>query len=53
LLTGLYPSTSGVVGFKGKPVKYPTLPKLLADAGYTTVLAGRNMHQVPATEYYG
>ena len=53
LLTGLYPSTSGVVGFKGKPIKYPTLPKLLADAGYTTVLAGRNMHQVPATEYYG
>src|SRR5262245_31170320 len=27
LLTGLYPSTSGVVGFKGKPIKYPTLPQ--------------------------
>jgi arylsulfatase A-like enzyme len=53
LLTGLYPSTSGVVGFKGKPIKYPTLPQLLADAGYTTVLTGRNMHQVPATEPYG
>src|SRR6266705_1230164 len=53
LLTGLYPSTSGVVGFKGKPIKFPTLPKLLADAGYTTVLAGRNMHQTPAGEYYG
>src|SRR6185503_9578535 len=53
LLTGLYPSTSGVVGFKGKPIKYPTLPKLLTDAGYTTVLAGRNMHQVPPGESYG
>jgi arylsulfatase len=53
LLTGLYPSTSGVVGFKGKPIQYPTFPKLLADAGYTTVLAGRNMHQVPPGESYG
>src|SRR5436305_1298470 len=33
LLTGLYPSTSGVVGFKGKPITYPTLPKMLANAG--------------------
>src|SRR5690348_11191164 len=53
LLTGLYPATSGVVGFKGKPITQPTLPRLLADSGYMTVLAGRNMHQVPAGESYG
>ena len=53
LLTGLYPSTSGVVGFKGKPISSPTLPQLLTRAGYTTILAGRNMHQVPANEPYG
>src|SRR6266550_6637268 len=34
LLTGLYPASSGVVGFKGRPITAPTLPKLLADAGY-------------------
>src|SRR5437870_318787 len=48
LLTGLFPSTSGVVG-----LNYPTLPKLLGEAGYTTALVGRNMHQVPADEPYG
>ena len=53
LLTGLYPSTSGVVGFKGKPIPSPTLPKMLNDAGYTTILAGRCMHQTPADESYG
>jgi arylsulfatase A-like enzyme len=53
LLTGLYPATSGVVGFKGRPITYPTLPKLLAVAGYSTVLVGRNMHQAPAGELYG
>src|SRR6476646_5226537 len=31
LLTGLYPSTSGVVGYAGKPISVPTLPKLLGD----------------------
>src|SRR2546421_6414432 len=46
LLTGLFPSTSGVVGFKGRPIMHPTLPKLLAEAGYATALVGRNMHQV-------
>jgi arylsulfatase A-like enzyme len=35
------------VGFKAKPFSTPPLPKLLADAGYATVLVGRNMHQVP------
>lgn len=49
LLTGLYPQTSGVVGFKAKPFSTPPLPELLAKAGYSTVLVGRNMHQVSAS----
>ena len=53
LLTGLFPQTSGVVGFAGKPITTPTLPGLLARGGYATVLVGRYMHQVPATEAYG
>ncbi len=53
LLTGLYPATSGMVGFKGQPIKVPTLPQLLAENGYMTVLVGRNMHQVPETNFYG
>src|SRR6185503_17004328 len=53
LLTGLFPSTSGIVGYAGRPISVPTLPKLLADAGYTTVLVGRNMHQVPIENSYG
>jgi len=53
LLTGLFPQTSGVVGYAGRPISSPTMPRLLADAGYTTVLVGRNMHQIPRTESYG
>src|SRR5204863_5311377 len=53
LLTGLFPQTSGVVGFKARPITEPTLPKLLGDAGYNTVLVGRTMHQVPEEEPYG
>lgn len=53
LLTGLYPQTSGVVGFKAKPITTPTLPELLRDSGYSTVLVGRNMHQTPANNPYG
>jgi arylsulfatase A-like enzyme len=45
LLTGLSPQTSGVVGFAARPIATPTLPGLLAAAGYVTVLVGRNMHQ--------
>jgi arylsulfatase len=45
LLTGLYPQTSGVVGFRAKPFSTPPLPALLGKAGYATVLVGRNMHQ--------
>ena len=47
LLTGLYPQTSGVVGFKAKPISTTTLPAALTDAGYSTVLVGRYMHQLP------
>ncbi len=47
LLTGLYPQTSGVVGFKAKPISTQTMPGALAAAGYATVLVGRYMHQLP------
>lgn len=47
LLTGMSPQASGVVGFAARPVATPTLPGLLAAAGYSTVLVGRNMHQPP------
>jgi arylsulfatase len=47
LLTGMLPQTSGIVGFAARPITTPTLPTLLADAGYSTVLVGRNMHQLP------
>jgi arylsulfatase len=53
LLTGLYPQTSGVVGYANRPISSPTMPQLLADAGYATVLVGRSMHQVPRKEPYG
>jgi arylsulfatase A-like enzyme len=53
LLTGLFPATSGVVGYAARPITYPTMPKLLADAGYTTLLVGRWMHQAPKNESYG
>jgi len=45
LLTGLFPQTSGVVGFRAKPITTPTMPQILAKAGYTTALVGRYMHQ--------
>jgi arylsulfatase A-like enzyme len=49
LLTGLYPQTSGVVGFAAKPFTTPSLPELLGKAGYAAIIVGRNMHQVPAS----
>jgi arylsulfatase A-like enzyme len=49
LLTGLSPQTSGVVGFAAKPIRTPTLPGALAQAGYATALVGRYMHQPPAS----
>jgi arylsulfatase len=53
LLTGLFPPTSGVVGYAATPITHPTMPKVLADAGYATLLVGRWMHQVPKDEPYG
>ena len=54
LLTGQFPATNGVVGFVDDiPIKSPTLPQLLRDAGYRTALAGRHMHQSPYTRSYG
>lgn len=53
LLSGLYPQTSGVVGFRAKPFSTPTLPELLSKAGYFSALVGRNMHQVPASKSCG
>ena len=50
LLTGQFPQTSGVVGYKHKKITVPTLPALLRDAGYATVLVGRNMHQLPESD---
>ncbi len=47
LLSGLCPNTSGVVGFAAKPFETPTLPRMLAEVGYTTALVGRSMHQPP------
>ncbi len=49
LLTGTSPQASGVVGYGARPIATPTLPGLLADAGYMTVLVGRNMHQLPGS----
>lgn len=46
-LTGLHPQTSGVVGFAAKPLSTPPLPGVLTDAGYASVLVGREMHQPP------
>lgn len=53
LLTGIAPQTSGVVGFAAKPFETPPLPELLAGAGYSTVLVGRNMHQPAASKSCG
>jgi arylsulfatase len=53
LLTGLFPATSGVVGYAARPFAYPTLPGTLATAGYQTLLVGRYMHQKPDDEHYG
>lgn len=50
LLTGLAPQTSGVVGFAAKPITTPTLPGVLSELGYSTVLVGRTMHQPPASK---
>ncbi len=53
LLTGQFPATGGMVGFRGAPLTVPTLPDLLRQGGYATRLAGRYMHQEPYGEPYG
>lgn len=54
MLTGLFPQTSGVVGYRGGiPITVPTKPQILRDAGYTTALVGRNMHQAVGAETLG
>ncbi len=54
LLTGQYPSSSGMVGFAGGyPIRERTLPQELHAAGYHTAIAGRYMHQDPYEEPYG
>lgn len=49
LLTGQYPATNGLPGFRRSPLHpdTPLLPQCLADAGYVTAIVGRNMHQEP------
>ena len=42
LLTGQSSPTSGVVGYAQRPITVPTLPAVLAQAGYTTVLAAEH-----------
>lgn len=45
MLTGLYPQTSGVVGFRTTQFFRTPVPVLMNSAGYATALVGRNMHQ--------
>ncbi|MGA2502258.1 MAG: sulfatase-like hydrolase/transferase [Tepidisphaeraceae bacterium] len=53
LLTGLFPQTSGLVGYQQKRLTSPTMPQLLHAAGYTSVLVGRNMHQAAEAKALG
>jgi arylsulfatase A-like enzyme len=53
LLTGLFPATSGMVGFKTMRTTHPTLPALLGATGYSTALVGRTMHQDPPNKTVG
>jgi len=53
MLTGLFPQTSGVVGFRAKPITCPTMPQVLGKGGYATALVGRNMHQTVGGEKLG
>ncbi len=53
MLTGLFPQTSGVVGFQQKRLTSPTMPQLLHAAGYAAILVGRNMHQAADAKALG
>ena len=55
LLSGQFPPTHGMVGYRDG-VEWdapPTLPGVLREAGYQTVLVGRSMHQHPPRKRYG
>ena len=41
------------MGYPGRPISVPALPKLLVYAGYSAVIVGRDMHQAPTNEPYG
>jgi arylsulfatase A-like enzyme len=55
ILSGQFPATHGMVGYRDG-VEWdapPTLPGVLGEADYQTVLIGRSMHQHPPTKRYG
>ncbi len=55
LMTGLFPSSHGVVGFNETDEWDPSqsLVGRLRDAGYQTALVGRSMHLYPPRKRYG
>ena len=55
LLSGQFPATHGMVGYRENVAwdAPPTLPGVLRDAGYQTVLVGRDMHQCPRRKRFG
>jgi len=54
LLSGQFPATHGLVGYQAAPWNVEhTLPSVLRDAGYQTMLVGRSMHQVPIRKRFG
>ena len=55
LLSGQFPSTNGMVGFRDGIEWNPpaTLPGELSKAGYQTFLVGRPMHQYPPRKRFG
>ncbi len=54
LMTGQFPQTSGVVGFRKKKIDTRhCLPQLLSQAGYATALVGREMHQIVNDQQLG
>ena len=44
-LTGMFPQTSGIVGFKHRTLRAAPFPELLHRAGYTTAIVGKDQHQ--------
>lgn len=55
LLSGQFPKTHGIVGYhSGAEWQLPpTLPQVLRDNGYQTLLIGRSMHQYPPRRRMG